>query len=147
MHLSAWLLKLVPDATHLITRVDGHGNASAALRDEIQAGIKNSPMLVALMFSVTACAPNEFEQFEAIKELEQHCGLPDNILADAYMRAQRASVSRTINKTGRSGNEYLLYLGGDISDQRILDERDCIKSFKSKDGFRFNFHAISPTEI
>lgn len=144
---SARSFVLVPHVTPLITRVAGHGIKSATNISEIQVSIKISSILALILFSAAACAPTEFQQFEAISELEQHCELPDNILAETYMRAQRGSANRAVGRADFSQKNYLLYLGNDVSDQRILNESDCIKSFISKDGFRFNFHAISPTEI
>lgn len=106
-----------------------------------------APAVLMSLLSASACVASDTDRLDAISELEQHCAVPEGVVTDTYARTQAASAKLPDSGTTSPEDEKLIYLGNAISDPRLLKKIECIKSFRSKEGFWFNLHAISPTEI
>jgi hypothetical protein len=113
--------------------------------EEAGLGLMKWLALVGLQF-LSGCASGEAERLQALTEAEAYCGLPERILVDTYLRRQETLDRLPPSARSAEGDARLIYIDI-VSDRRIIDKRDCIVSFRSSQGYRFNMHIQGPYSL
>lgn len=96
--------------------------------------------LVALL-ALAACTSDRDARLRAIAEVEAHCGLPPNTLDRTFVD-DRFSVNPEMSESSKERTKSTISLGSTVVDRRIVQQRECILNYHSKDGFRFLFWAV-----
>jgi hypothetical protein len=100
-------------------------------------------LTVGIALSLCAgCSSDKKERVAAIAEVEAHCGLPENTL-DRNFSEKRFAKTKEMSEEEKKNIDKIIDLGSFITDDRIGKKRDCIMSFTSKWGYRFNISMSS----
>lgn len=112
------------------------------------AGSSNrlGPGLLGILQILSACASDEEERSKAIAEVEVHCGLPAGMLSAIYALRQKQLASTAASQAGKEAELRLIYFGILLT-RPIVEKHDCITSFESSNGYRFNFHVKGPFSL
>lgn len=109
--------------------------------------MKISPLLL-VIFAICACdgGDTRVKRVAAIEEVEHFCGLPPNTfdmsLADKPASEGRACTGRESGKTCR--DVRFIQLGYAVS-QTLICKMQCVKGYKSKNGYGFGLYLNSFT--
>jgi hypothetical protein len=88
---------------------------------------------------LAGCTSDGGERGKAISEVEAHCGLPGGTLSQIYTRRQEQLSKTSPKQIYKEAGHKLIYFGIILTGP-IREKHDCITSFESSSGYRFNFH-------
>jgi hypothetical protein len=99
--------------------------------------------LIAGLQILSGCTSDDEERSKAISEVEAHCDLPTGMLSEIYALRMKQLGKTAPSEVGKEGEQKLIYFGILLT-QPIVEKHDCITSFESSNGYRFNFHIKTP---